>query len=205
MNFCFPIKTKVRWKNPFYYSSHIIHCFNQLITARRKYSENPIQNDLDSFQSLQRDSEDSAELYKIIYINGSSTSSLDQCFSLLKSLKNLSLSKQMFLSHEKLLNSEIPTAFKKCFSGNFRIDSYDGLISAYGALELDSVLGFVSSSSITFEIMRTKESLLSKNDTCKSCSSVWNNSISFILLYNLVFCFPSIWKVARITNVFKSY
>ena len=113
LNTCFPFKRKVRINNPFYYSSHTLQRLNKLNTAKRKYSKNPIKNNLDSLQSLQSDYSDSVELDKIIYINGSSTSSLNQCFSLLNSLKNTSLPKQMFLSQEKLLNSDIPTAFNE--------------------------------------------------------------------------------------------
>ena len=128
LNTCLPFKRKVRINNPFYYSSHTIPCLNKLNTARRKYSKNPIKIKLDSLQSLQRDYSDSVELDKIIYINGSSTSSLNECFSLLSSLKNTSLSKQMFLSQEKLLNSDIPTTFNEYFAGNFNFNSYDGSI-----------------------------------------------------------------------------
>ena len=62
LNTYFPFKRKVRINNPFYYSSHTIHCLNKLNTARRKYSKNPIKNNLDSLQSLQRDYSDSVEL-----------------------------------------------------------------------------------------------------------------------------------------------
>ena len=164
LNTCFSFKRKVRINNPFYYSSHTIHCLNKLNTARRKYSKHPIKNNLDSLQSLQRDYSDSVELVKIIYINGSSTSSLNQYFLLLNSLKNTSLPKQMYLSQDKLLSSYIPTAFNVYFVGNFSFNFFDGSISTYGALKLDSVLDFVSSSSITYEIMRTKESRVSTFD-----------------------------------------
>ena len=142
LNTCFLFKRKVRINNLFYYSSHTIHCLNRLNTARRKYSKNPIKNNLDSLQSLQRAYSDSVELDKIIYINGSSTSSLNQCFSFLNSFKNTSLPKQMFLSQEKLLNSDIPTALNEYFAGNFNFSFYDGWISTYGAPKLDSVLAF---------------------------------------------------------------
>ena len=145
LNTCFPFRRKVWINNPFYYSSHTIHCLNKLNTAKRKYSMNPIKNDLDSLQSLQREYSDSVELDKIIYINGSSTSSLNQCFSLLNSLKNTSLPNQMFLSQEKLPSTDIPTAFNKYFAGNFNFNSYDGSISTYGALKLDSVLDCLQS------------------------------------------------------------
>ena len=122
LNTCFPFKRKVRINNVFYYSSHTIHCLNKLNTARRKYSKKPIKNILDSFQSLQSDCSDSVELDTIMYIKGSSTSSLNQCFSLLNSLKNTSLSKQMFLLQEKILKSDIPSAFNENFAGNFNFN-----------------------------------------------------------------------------------
>ena len=70
----------------------------------------------------------------------------------------------MFLSQEKLLNSEILTALNKNCATNFIFDSNDGSISTYGALELDFVLDFICSSSITYEIIRTKESTVSTFD-----------------------------------------
>ena len=209
LNTCFPFKRKVRINNFFYYSSHIIHCLNKLNTARRKYSKNPIKNSLDSLQSLQMEFSDSVELDKIIYINGSSTSSLNQCFSLLNSLKNTSLPKQMFLSQEKLLDSDIPTALNEYFAGNFNFNSYDGSVSTYGAQKLDFVFDFVSRSSITYDIMRTKESTVSTFDGFPNklpvSAPVLFGIIFYPLFCSIILCkvFPSVWKVARITLVFK--
>ena len=106
LNTCFPIKWKVRRKHLFCHSSHTIHCLIKLNTARRKYSKNPIKNNLGSLQSVKGDYPVSVELNMIIYFRGSSTSSFNQCFSFLNGLKNHSLPEQMFLSQEKLLNSE---------------------------------------------------------------------------------------------------
>ena len=67
----------------------------------------------------------------------------------------------MFLLQEKLLESEIPTTFNKDFNGIFNFNFYDGSIRNSGALKLDSVLDYVSSSSTTYEVMRTEESTVS--------------------------------------------
>ena len=108
-----------------YYSSGIVHCLNKLNTVRRKCCESAVKNDPDSLQSLRSGYSDSVELDKIIYINGSSTSIFNQGFLLSKSLKHHSLLKQKFLSQENLFNSEVPTAFNKCFAKKFNFDSYD--------------------------------------------------------------------------------
>ena len=123
--------------------------FEKVEYRKTKVLKNPIRNNFKSLQSIQRDYLESVELNKIIYINGSSTSNLNQGFSFLNSLKNNSLAREMFLSQEKLLNFAIPTAFSKNFAGIFNFHSYDESISHFGALKMGSVLDFVSSSSIT--------------------------------------------------------
>ena len=116
----------------------------------------------------------------------------------------------MFLSQEKSLNSDIPTAFNEYFVGNFNFNSYDGSISTYGDLKLDSVLDFVSSSSITYEVMSTKKSTVSTFHGFPNKVLV-RAPVLFGIIFSPLFCsiilckvFPSVWKVVRITLVFKS-
>ena len=75
---------------------------------------------------------------------------------------------------------------------------------------MDSVLAFVSHSSITYEIMITKESTVSTFDGFSNNLLVRAPVLLRIIFYPL-FCsillckvFSSVWKVARITPVFKS-
>ena len=114
----------------------------------------------------------------------------------------------MFLSQEKLPNSEVTPAFNKYFTAKFNFD-FDGSISTYTALELDFLLDFVSRSPITYAVVRTKELTVSiidgflKNLLVKA-PVLFGKIFSFVLIYNHVWNFPSIWKVARTTLVFKS-
>ena len=171
---------------------------------------NRIKNNIDSLQSLQKDYSDSVELSKTIYINGSSTSSVNQCFSLLNSLKELVYRCKCFCRRRNY-----STLIFQPHSTNILLEFsilifYDGSFSTYGALKLDSVLNFVSSSSITYEIMRTQESTVSTFDGFPNKLLV-RAPVLFIRIFYPLFCsiflckvFPSVWKVAWITLVFKS-
>ena len=80
-------KTKKRLFNPFYYSSHSIHCQNKLQTLRRRCSRNPTRTNLADLRNATKDFEESTELDRITFLTGHNMSSLSDGFNLLSSLK----------------------------------------------------------------------------------------------------------------------
>ena len=116
---------KESWRNnPFCYNSHTIHCSNKLNTVWRKYSKTPSETISMVFNRYKGITWILLSWIKLsLSTDYLSTSSLNQYFPLLNSLKNTSLPKQISLSQEKVPNSEIPTAFNKYFAGIFNVDS----------------------------------------------------------------------------------
>ena len=147
----------------------------------------------------------------IVHINGSATSTINQCFSLLNSLKGSSLPKQMIYLGRKVEGSEIPNVFNEFFTNNFNHDSHVTTVLSYcNDIKLESFIDFISVSTIFDLVTKTKISTVSTFDNFP-CKLLEMSPHLFSQLIYPQFCsiiltqvFPSIWKVGRITPFFIS-
>ena len=127
---CFPKKRSKRIQQPFYYSSLSMHCLNKMNTLVRICSKNPRANNLGKLKRAREDFVQSVEMDKILFIQGSSTTSLTDCFSLFRKLKGSSDPTIMYLDNSTLQTEiDIPNGFNSFFAENFNSTSFSHLPS----------------------------------------------------------------------------
>ena len=140
---CFPRKRKIQMVSPFYYSPHTIHCLNKLNTAKRYCSKNPTRLNLQQLKSLEEDYTQSIELDNVVFVNGSLTSTTDQCFALLNSLKDSPIPNHMFFNSKAIDEIEVPKLFNNLSTSSFNDKVYDVENTVLGDnIKLEHVLIF---------------------------------------------------------------
>ena len=208
---CFPKKRSKRIQQPFYYSSHSMHCLNKMNTLVRICSKNPHANNLAKLKRAREDFVQSVEMDKILFIQGSSTTSLTDCFSLLRKLKGSSYPTIMYLNNSTLQTEiDIANGFNSFFAENFNSTSFSYLPSnSDSSIRLTDLNNSFHPNTLLELLTKVK---LSSNQTFDQLPTALLLSCPclFAELLCLIFHriiesgnFPNIWKVAIVMPLHK--
>ena len=188
-----------------------MHCLNKMNTLVRICSKNPRANNLAKLKRAREDFVQSVEMDKILFIQGSSTTSLTGCFSLLRKLKGSSYPTIMYLNNSTLqTETDIANGFNSFFAENFNSTSFSYLPSNSDSsirltdlnhsfhpnTLLELLTNVKPSSNQTFE--QTPTALL------LSCPCLFAELLCLIFhRINESGNFPNIWKVAIVMPLHK--
>ena len=207
----FSKKRAKRIANPFYYTSHTMHYLNKLNTAKRKRVKNPTISNLKKVDILQRDFDNSAELDRLLFIDGARTSSLTDCFRLLNSLKSTSYPTVMKENSVSFTGGyQIANAFNTHLAKNYNHQVFQPVaVLSDDSVKLADILNSLNPFSIRKLILEMKDSSMTTADCfppklMKFCPEVFAEIFYPLFASILLTCvYPEIWKVAYVRPLHK--
>ena len=205
-------KTKKRLNNPFYYSSHSMHCLNLKETAQRKCIRNPSTRILLMLERAKEDFSMSVELDKISFFSGSFTHNTSDAFSFLNSLKIQCLPSSMKYNLTLLTNDlDIANSFNEYFSSSFNSQTYPSSAPLCPCdIFLEDIFDSMTIESIYRKILAMKSAGTVLSDNLppllvKLCPELYAHLL-FILFSAVIhtLVYPGFWKTAYTRPLHKS-
>ena len=218
---CFPKKTIKAYPTAILLQLTLDALLEQNEYTRLYLLQNPRANNLAKLKRAREDFVQSFEMDKILFIQGSSTTSLTDCFSLLRKLKRSSHPTIMYLNNSTLQTEiDIANGFNSFFAENFNSTSFSYLPSnSDSSIRLADLNHSFHPNTLLELLTKVKPSSNQTFDQIPTALLLWCPCLFAELLY-LIFHriiesgnFPNIWKVAIVmplhkkgsTNFIKNY